>query len=78
MMLYVDDLAVMVESRREMQEVLGEWKEAFEKNGLKMSMEKTKVMLVRQQRKEINIRLEEKQIRQGNRFEYLGGNTDRG
>ena len=34
-----------------MQEVLGEWKEAFGKHGLKMSMEKTKVMWVVQQRK---------------------------
>ena len=39
-MLYADDLAVVVENRREMQEVLGEWKKAFEKHGLKMSMER--------------------------------------
>ena len=41
-----------------MQKVLGELEEAFEKNGLKMSMEKTVVMWVRQKRKEINIRFE--------------------
>ena len=29
----------------------GEWKEAFEKHGLKMSMEKTEVKWVKQQRK---------------------------
>ena len=50
-MLCVDDLAVVVESRQEMQEVLGEWKEAFGKHWLKMSTEKIKVMSVRQQRK---------------------------
>ena len=50
-MLYVDDLSAVVESRQEMQEVLGEWKEAFRKHELKMSMEKTEVMRVRQQRK---------------------------
>jgi len=49
--LYADDLEVVVESRWEMQEVLGEYKEAFEKHGLKMSMDKTKVMWVGQQRK---------------------------
>ena len=49
--LYADDLAVVVESRREMQEVLGEWKEAFGKHGLKMSMENTEMMWVGQQRK---------------------------
>ena len=37
-MLYADDLAVVVESGWEMQEVLGEWKEAFGKHGLKMSI----------------------------------------
>ena len=50
-MLYVDDLSAVVESRQEMQEVLGEWKEAFRKHELKMSMENTEVMWVRQQRK---------------------------
>ena len=57
-MLYVDDLAAVMESGQEMQEVLEEWKEAFGKHGLKMSMENTEVMWVGQQRKEINIRLE--------------------
>ena len=36
-------------------------------------MEKTEVMWVRQHRKDMNIRLEGKEISQGNRFEYLGG-----
>ena len=34
-MLYADDLAVVVDSEWEMQEVLGEWEEAFGKHGLK-------------------------------------------
>ena len=38
-----------------------------------MSMEKTEVMWFGQQRKRMNIRLEGKEIKQGNRFEYLGG-----
>ena len=32
------------EYTQEMQQLLGEWKEAFEKHGLKISMEKTEVM----------------------------------
>ena len=56
-----------------MKEVLGEWKETFGKHGLKMSMENTMVMSGRQQRKEMNVRLEGKEIRYGNRFEYQGG-----
>ena len=43
-MLCVDDLVVVVESGQDMQELLWEWKEAFGKHGLKMSMEKTELM----------------------------------
>ena len=50
-MLHADDLAVVVESEREMQEVLGKWEGSFGKHGLKMSMEKIKVIWVGQQRK---------------------------
>ena len=35
-MLKLDDLAVVLQSGQEMQKVLGEWKEAFGKHGLKM------------------------------------------
>ena len=42
---------------------IGEWKEAFWKHWLNLSMEKTEVMWVGQQRKEMNIRLEGKEIR---------------
>ena len=40
-MLFEDDLAIVMDSWLEMDEVLGEWKEAFEKHVLKMSMENT-------------------------------------
>ena len=42
--LYADNKAVVVESGREIQEVLWESKEAFGKHGLKMSMEETELM----------------------------------
>ena len=50
-MFYEDDLSVVVESGREMQEVLWEGKKTFWKHGLKMSLEKTQLMWVAQQRK---------------------------
>ena len=43
-MLSADDLVVVMERGWEIEEVLGEWKEAFGKHGLKMSMEKTEVI----------------------------------
>ena len=46
----------------------------FKKHGLKMNRDKTEVMWVGKQREELNIRLEEKDIKQVKNFVYLGGN----
>ena len=53
--------------------MLEEWKGVFEKHGLRMSLEKTEVMWVGHQREELNIRLDGKEIKQVDGFEYLGG-----
>ena len=47
----------------------------FKKHGLKMNLDKTEVMWVGKQREELNIRLEEKYIKQVNNLVYLGGNV---
>ena len=49
-MLSADDLTVVVESGREMDEVLGEGKWPLEKHGPKITMEKTEMMWAGQQR----------------------------
>ena len=46
----------------------------FKKHGLKMNLVKSEVMWVGKQREELNIRLEEKDIKQVKNFVYLGGN----
>ena len=69
--MYADDLAIIAESKQELQEVLEEWKGVFEKHGLRMSLEKTEVMWVGQQREELNIRLDGKEIKQVDGFVYL-------
>ena len=47
----------------------------FKKHGIKMNLDKTEVMrLVVKQREELNVRLEEKDIKQVNKCVYLGGN----
>ena len=68
-----DDLAIIAESKQDLQEVLEEWKGVFEKHRLRMSLEKTEVMWVGQQREELNIRLDGKEIKQVDGFVYLGG-----
>ena len=49
-MVYADDLAIIAESKQELQEVLEEWKRVFKNHGLGMSVEKTGVMWVGHQR----------------------------
>ena len=72
-MMYADDLAIIAESKQELQEVLEEWKGVFEKHGLRMSLEKTEVMWVGHQREELNIMLDGKEIKQVDGFVYLIG-----
>ncbi|KAI0241971.1 hypothetical protein LSAT2_015443 [Lamellibrachia satsuma] len=72
-MMYADDLAIIAESKQDLQEVLEEWKGVFEKHGLRMSLEKTEVMWVGHQREELNIRLDSKEMKQVDGFVYLGG-----
>ncbi|KAI0231116.1 mRNA-capping enzyme [Lamellibrachia satsuma] len=71
-MMYADDLAIIAESKQDLQEVLEEWKGVFKKHGLKMSLEKTEVMWVGHQREELNIRLDGKDIKQVDGIVYLG------
>ena len=71
--MYADDLAIIAESKQDLQEVLEEWKEVFEKHGLRTSLEKTDVMWVGHKREVLNIRLDGKVIKQVDGFVYLGG-----
>ena len=73
--MYADDLAIIAESKQELQEVLEEWKGVFKNHGLRMSLQKTEVKWVGQQREreELNIRLDGKEIKQVDGFVYLRG-----
>ena len=72
--MYADDLVIVAEHREELQGALEEWNDMFKKHGLKMNLDKTEVIWVGKQREELNIRLEEKDIKQVTNFVYLGGN----
>ena len=50
-MLYADELAVVVDSEADLQEMLVEWKEIYDKHGLRVSLQKTEVLWVGQQKK---------------------------
>ena len=72
--MYADDLVIVAEHREELQGALEEWNVMFKKHGLKMNLDQTEVMWVGKQREELNIRLEEIDIKQVKHFVYLGGN----
>ena len=75
--MYADDLVIVAEHREELQGALEEWNDMFKKqksHGLKMNLDKTEVMWVGKQREELNIRLEEKYVKQVNNLVYIGGN----
>ena len=44
-LLYADDLALTAETREEVELMFGEWRRAVEKRGLKVNLEKTKMMV---------------------------------
>ena len=71
--MYADNLAIIAESKQELQEVLEEWKGVFKKNGLRMGLEKIEVMWVGHQKEELNTRSDGKEIKQVNGFVYLRG-----
>ena len=57
-----DDLAVVADSVEELQEQLVEWKEIFGRHGQRVSLEKTEVLCVGQQKKDLDIRLDGKKL----------------
>ena len=56
-LLYADDLAVVADSEADHQERLVDWKEIFDKHELRVSLEKTEVLWIGQQKKDLDIRL---------------------
>ena len=45
-MMYADDLAIIAESKQEIQEVMESWKRVFKKHGLRIGLGKTDLMWV--------------------------------
>ena len=72
-LLYSDDLASVADSEVDLQERLEDWKEIFCKHGPRVSLEKTEVLWVGQQKKYLDMRLDRKKLNQRGSFVYLGG-----
>ena len=66
---YADDMAVVEDSETDLQERFVEWKDIHGRHGLRVSLEKTEVPWVGQQKKD----LDGKKLNQRDSFVYLGG-----
>lgn len=51
-LLYANDLELTAESREEVTDMFNRWKEGMEQRGLKINMEKTKLMMTRNEARE--------------------------
>ena len=72
-LLNADELASVADSEADLQERLVDWKEIFGRHRLNVSLEKTEVLWVGQQKKDLDIRPDGKKLNQRDSFVYLGG-----
>ena len=73
-MLYADDLAIMTDTKEELQERICEWQMVLESKGMKANSRKTEVMVSsRSESEEINVKDNHQQkLNQVVKFSYLG------
>ena len=71
-LLYADDHAMITGTREDLQNELDEWNNILSANGMKISKEKTEIMLLSREFDNVNISLEDHALHQCRNFRYLG------
>lgn len=69
---FADDVVLMANNERTLQDNLIIWNDALERNGMKLNKDKTKVMAVTKEKTQMNIQVEGVKIEQVQVFNYLG------
>ena len=69
---YADDEAVITDTQEDLQAVLIKWNDILTAEGMKISKEKTEVMVMSRTPDEIDILLEDHTLKQCRQFKYLG------
>ncbi|XP_076036005.1 uncharacterized protein LOC143021967 [Oratosquilla oratoria] len=64
MLAYADDVAVIWSSEEELQEMTGRWNKVMNDNGMKININKTEVMSITRNERNIEIRIGEAQLKQ--------------
>ena len=71
-LLYADDHAIIADSLEDLQNSLEDWNGILTNNGMKISKEKSEVMLLSRMHEEVEISLEGHILHQCRSFKYLG------
>lgn len=69
---FADDLAILAESEKDLQENLRIWREALHDRGLKINIEKTRIMSIGREDFKMSTTLDGNRIEQTETFNYLG------
>ena len=73
-LIYADDVAIVAESHAELQQRVSGWYNELRSFGMKVSVDKTEVMVVTSgEKKEARVILNGKVLNQATQFRYLGG-----
>ena len=71
-LLYADDHAIVTDTEEDLQNELRDWNTILEEHGMKISKEKTEIMMLSRVPQEVNISLEGQTLQQCTNFKYLG------
>lgn len=69
---FADDIALIARTEKDLQDNLTNWNETLLEHGMKMNKNKTKVMVISRDKRELHIQLEGVAIEQVTAFQYLG------
>ena len=72
--LFADDLVILARSEVELQSNIETWRVALSKRNMKINMEKTRVMVVGKERKNVKIEVDGRKLQQVTVCKYLGVN----
>ena len=71
-LIYADDQAMVAHPSEELENKLSNWNTIMVENGMRISKEKSEVMLLSRAHQDVNIYLEKQSLKQCRNFKYLG------
>jgi hypothetical protein len=69
---YADDLALVADAREVLREMIDAWNDVLKMNGMKINVDKTEVMVMGKEQENLNMILDERELKQTDNFKYLG------